>query len=329
MIKLKINVKNILIILFSLSILLLLSNLILSLIFSDSKTLAHPSLTEDEIDKKFKESLFSFAIKDEWISKLKSDNSITSYRIKIPNDLPIPQILNELNKQYCNYNIQVRSEEKKINGRTIVNLIDGDKIILNADLRYNIGIERNSSKSAIFIFGREDKVNEYDSLLNTTTRDVTALLTPSKSNASFTKWLRENGFDYAVLLNNKVNDIEFRMEKDHSQTRVKLIVQNLVVSFPNALFFVIDKNSDLYKSANYKTVKNEFDKRKINFFTSDSLHFINDETKASEKLLQLVENYDELQKLRIAMPLDIYKLLSNEFMKLIRVGYKFVRNSEL
>jgi hypothetical protein len=51
--------------------------------------------------------------------------------------------------------------------------------------------------------------------------------------------------------------------------------------------------------------------------------------KASERLLQLVENYDEQQKMRIAMPLDIYKLLSNEFMKLIRIGYKFVRNSEL
>lgn len=327
--KLKINVKKILIALFYLSILLLVSNLLISLIFSDNESISRPNLTDAEIDRKFVESLHSFAIKDEWISKLKTENSVTTYIVKIPNDLPIPQILNEVNKQYYNYNIRVSSEEKKINGRTQVNLLDDKIIRLSADLRYTSGIERKSSKSAIFVYGREDKQNEYDSLLNGTTRDVSALLVPSKSNSSYTKWLRENGFDYAVFLNNKVNDIEFKMEKYHSETRVKLIVQNLVVSFPNALFFVIDNNSDLYNSSNYETVKNEFNKRKINCFTSDSLNFILDETKASERLVKLVENYNKNQKMRIALPLNIYQLLTNDLMKLIRVGYKFVRNSDL
>lgn len=326
----KFNFKKLLVILFSISLLLLLSHLVLSFIYHDTNPQSISTLSDEEINKRFKESLYSFAIKEVWIKTVKNNSPIPFYRINVPSDLPIPQILSELIKQYDSYNIEVTAEEKKIHGRTLIKIISDRDIKLIADFRFNNEIERTGSKSSIFIYGRENREAEYDSLMFTATRDMSALLIPSKSNSAYSKWLRENGFDYAVMLNNDINDLEFRLNSDYSEKRLKLIVQNLVVSFPNALFYVIDKNSNIYSSPNYAVIKKEFNKRKIRFFTTDSLKLIdNHQPNIVETFNSIVKNVKEVDIIRIAISFDAYQSLSSELKKLIRIGYKFVKSSEL
>lgn len=328
--KSKFNFKKLIVILFSISLLLLLSHLVLSFVSPDTNLQKFSSLSDEEIDKKFKESLYSFAIKDEWIKAVKDNSAIPSYRITVPSDLPIAQIILELMKQYNGYGIRVTAEEKKIHGRTLTQVLSNHDIKLKADFRYVNDIQRTYSQSAIFIYGRENKEAEYDSLMIATTRDISALLIPSKSNASYSTWLRNNGFDYAVLLNNEIKDLEFRLSKDYSEKRLKLIVQNIIVSFPNALFYAINKSSDIYTSPNYSVIKKEFDKRKIRFFTTDSLKFIdNTQQNTSERLNSIVKNVKEEDITRIAISFDTYQSLTDELKKLIRVGYKFVKTAEL
>ena len=330
MINTKFNFKKLLGVLFSISLLLLISHLVLSFIYPETNPQSISLLTDEEIDKRFKESLSSFAIKDEWIKIVKDKSRIPSYRVNVPRDLPIPQILGELIKQYDGYNIEVTAEEKRIHGRTLMELTFDNEIKLKADFRYTEDIWRTASRSSLFIYGRETKEAEYDSLMLTTTRDISALLIPSKSNASYSTWLRNNGFDYAVLLNNEIKDLEFRLSKDYSEKRLKLIVQNIIVSFPNALFYAINKSSDIYSSPNYLLIKKEFDKRKIRFFTTDSLKFIdNTQQNISERLNSIVKNVKEEDITRIAISLEAYQTLTGELKKLIRIGYKFVKTSEL
>lgn len=330
MINSKFNFKKLLVILFSISLLLLLSHLVLSFVSPDTNLQSITSLNDEEIDKKFKESLYSFAIKDGWIKTIKDNSTIPSYRINVPSDLPIAQILGELIKQYDGYGLSVTAEEKKIHGRTLMQVSVDNEIKLKADFRYVNDIQRTFSQSAIFVYGRENKEAEYDSLMLITTRDISSLLIPSKSNAAYSTWLRGNGFDYAVLLNNEINDLEFRLSNDYSEKRLKLIVQNIVVSFPHALFYVINKSSDIYSSPNYLVIKKEFDKRKIRFFTTDSLKFIdNTQQNISERLNSIVKNVKEEDITRIAISFDAYQSLTGELKKLIRVGYKFVKTSEL
>lgn len=330
MINSKFNFKKLLVILFSISLLLLLSHLVLSFVSPDTNLQSITSLNDEEIDKKFKESLYSFAIKDGWIKTIKDNSTIPSYRINVPSDLPIAQILGELIKQYDGYGLSVTAEEKKIHGRTLMQVSVDNEIKLKADFRYVNDIQRTFSQSAIFVYGRENKEAEYDSLMLTTTRDISALLIPSKSNADYSTWLRENGFDYAVLLNNESNELEFRLSKEYSEKRLKLIVQNIVVSFPHALFYVINKSSDIYSSPNYLVIKKEFDKRKIRFFTTDSLKFIdNTQQNISERLNSIVKNVKEEDITRIAISFDAYQSLAGELKKLIRIGYKFVKPEEL
>ena len=261
---------------------------------------------------------------------LKNKASLPSYRINIPSDLPVTQIIHELTKKYEGYEITVVAEEKRINGRTLLQVLSENELRLKADLRYDNKIQRTESKSALFIFGRENKEAEYDSLMHNLAHDYSALLVPSKSASAFTRWLRENGFEYAVMLRDDINELEYRLEKGYSETRIRLIVQNLVVSFPNALFFMIDKSSTIYSSPNYLLVKKEFEKRKIRFFTTDSLKFIDsNHPNVAERLNTIVKNAKAEDTTRIAISFDAFQSLTGELKKLIRIGYKFVKNSEL
>lgn len=327
---LKFNSQKLLVILFSASLLLLLTHLVFSILYPEVDSQNISALSNEEIDKKFKESLYSFAIKNEWIKSIKDNSSVPSYRVSVPSDLAITQILAELIKQYNGYNLKMSAEEKRIHGRTLMQIKYDNEIKLEADFRYNNDIQRTIGKSSLFIYGRENREAEYDSLMLVTNRDISALLIPSKSNAAYSTWLRSNGFDYAVIINNEINDLEFRLSKDYSEKRLKLIVQNIVVSFPHALFFVINKNSNIYSSPNYLVIKKEFGKRKIRFFTTDSLKFIeNTQQNISERLNSIVKNVKEKDITRIAISFDAYQLLTGELKKLIRIGYKFVKTSEL
>lgn len=321
--------KKILFALFSVCIILLLSHLAVSLISSEEDLQRTASISEKEIDKTFKESLHSFAIKDEWIKTLKTKSGILTYSVILPSDLPIPQILSELVNTYSGFGIEVKAVEKQIFGRTSVEIISNRQLKLKADFKYDKDIHRTDVEAALFIFGREKNEAEFDSLMLNTTRDYSVLLVPSKSNSAYSKWLHESGFEFAVLINNDINDLEFRLKEDFSEKRLKLVAQNLVVSFPNALFYVIDKKSDIFQTASYAILKQEFKKREIRFLTSDSLNFItSDQPDPSKRFSSIVKNITLQDIHKIAVPLDVYYSINEEIRKLVRVGYKFVKSSE-
>jgi hypothetical protein len=125
-------------------------------------------------------------------------------------------------------------------------------------------------------------------------------------------------------------DLEFRLEKDFAEKRVKLIVQNMVVSFPNALFFIIDRSSNIYYSPVSEIIKKELEKRKIKFFTSDSLKFLDAKNEnISERFASFVKSADVVKINRIAIPYDTFVQLNEELKKLIRIGYRFLSTSSL
>lgn len=326
----KLKSNNLLFILFTLSIFLLVSHLVLTLIYPEHDEQIISALSNQEIEKIFLESLSSFAIRDEWIKPVKNKTEIPAYKINVPSDLPMTQILFELTKQFNDYNLSVTADEMKINGKTQMQISSVDDVKLKADFIYNSGIQRTESKSSIFIFGRENKGAEYDSLMYLLSREISSLLIPSKSNAAYSKWLLENGFDYAVMLNNDVVDLEFKIGNDFSETRLKLIVQNLVVSFPRALFYVVDKKSNLFSSPRYLFIKNEFDRRKIRFFTTDSLKILDgDRTNLSERFNTAVKNFQQGKMYWLALSYDAFLILNDDIRKLVKVGYKFVKPSQL
>src|SRR3970040_2198460 len=97
----KLNFTKLLVILFSISLLLLLSHLVLSFVYHDTNLKSALTLSNGEINKKFKE--------------------------------------------YDGYNIEVTAEEKKIHGRTLMQVTSDRAIKLKAEFRISNDIDRTGS----------------------------------------------------------------------------------------------------------------------------------------------------------------------------------------
>ena len=320
--------KRVLLILFSAAVLLLVSQLALSLAFPEVPSLQLSEISDEEILRRFNVCLKSFDVKDEWLKRSNKNTSAPTFAVKLPSDLRIAQIIFELTRQYEGYNIQLKPVEKEINGRTSLQVLSDGVVKLIANFDYDKDIQRTTSKTVLFIYERENKEAEFDSLIRNSPRDYSVLLAPSKSSAAYAKWLRENGFEYAVRIKGDSPDLEFKLENDFPEKRVKLIVQNMVVSFPNALFFIIEQNSPIYYSHVNEIIKKELEKRKIKTLTEDSLKFIEmNQSNISGTFADFVKNSDVSKINRVAVSYDAFLYLSEDLKKLVRVGYKFVSTS--
>lgn len=309
---------------------LLLSHVIFSLAFPESNSVKLLTLNDEEVVTRFNACLKSFDVKEEWFKRVNKKTSAPTFAVRLPNDLRIPQILFELAKQYEGYNIQLNSVEKEMNGKTSVQIFSEKELKLKADFSYDKNIQRTSSQTVLFVYGRENREAEFDSLIRNSPRDYSVMLTPSKSSAAYTKWLRDNGFEYAVMIKAESPDLEFRLEKDFPVKRVKLIVQNIVASFPNALFYVFEPSSVISSSSVGDSIKSALGKRKIKFFTNDSLKFLDTNDKnIAERFTSFVKSAEVGKINRIAISYDAFIQLNEELKKLVRVGYKFVSTSSL
>lgn len=318
------NYAKIIVILFSAAVLLLISHLLLSRIYSEYSYQSVFHLDDEEIISVFNQSLQSFGLKDEWIKKNKSDDIDYSYKVKVPNDLPISYIIFDLHSRYYPYGITVQAEEKKMNLQTMVLVLKENHPKLKIEFVSDNNLIRTTSVTSLFIYGRDKNEPEFDSLFHIINRDYSALLLPAKSAVIFAKWLTNNGFNYAVLLNNEIVDLDFRLAKDFPIKRIRLVVRNLVGAFPNALFFIVDKGSDFYSYPPYDSLKAEFDKRKILLLTSDDIHFINsNQSDFNKTFINVIKQNEGRTKNKIAIDFEGFISLENEINNLLRTGYKF------
>lgn len=314
------------IVLFAVSVMLLITHLIISAFYPETQSQNIISLNDEDIETQFVESLHSFALKDEWIRKLNSNDLILSYQVSVPSDLPISYILFDLNQRFYPYNIFLRAVEKKLNERTVVSIIESGKNKLNADFISSPNIKRQVSTTSLFIYGRETNEPAYDSLFRYLTREYSALLVPSKSNVTFGNWLKENGFGFGVLINDKVNELDYRLEKDFSEERINIVVRNLVGGFPTALFFMVDTESEIFTSPILKHLKSEFDKRKIKLLDSNFFEFVDNSSPSSkEKFFNCIRNIVGEGKNKIAVSYEAFVSFDQEIKKLLRAGFKFER----
>lgn len=318
------NYAKIIVILFSTAVLLLISHLILSRIYSEYSAQSVFHLDDEEIINMFNQSLQSFGLKDEWIKKNKNDDIDYSYKVKVPNDLPISYIIFDLHYRYHPYGITVQAEEKKMNLQTLVLVLKENHPKLKIEFISDNNLIRTTSVTSLFIYGRDKNELEFDSLFRIINCNYSALLLPAKSAAIFAKWLTNNGFNYAVLLNNDIVDLDFRLAKEFPIKRIRLVVRNLVGAFPNALFFIVDKGSDFYSHPTYDSLIAEFDKRKIFLLSSDYIHFINsNQSDFNKTFINIIKQNEESTKNKIAIDYERFISLEEEINNLLRSGYKF------
>ncbi|MEO8399222.1 MAG: hypothetical protein ABI550_05320 [Ignavibacteriaceae bacterium] len=321
-------------ILFAAALLLVASNIIFNKFFRVEKPSEFPEVSALEINQKFMNSVLSFGLNNDWIKKdkkTKSDSTFFSYKISIPQDLPITVILSEINSSLKNLNVNIFSKEDKINGKTELTILSKENLKLSASFDYNNEMRRKAGYIGILVSNLNELNDEKLNKVLNFPELFGYIIFPSKSSSEFVKKVSKFRKEYVVILDDEIKELKYKLDEDYSAGRLKSSIRSIIGSFPNASFFLIDNNSDLFSSKIYDFVENEFEKRKIKFIKKNTLFEI-----LSEPLNQIKSSFNNLVRSNekgwgrvIIVPAENFNLIEDEIISLRKIGYKFISPTQI
>ena len=313
--------------LFLLAILLIGANLLVYKV-RGKKIYQQREISGADINKIFLNSVFDFGIKNDWIKTQKkidksSDSLITQYTVKVPRDLPISQIIQELYNNFYPDNLRIVCHEITIGGVNILTIFSNDKLMLRSVFQYDDGIKRNAGNIALIISNLDGLSESNISKIILSPEVFTAALIPSKKDTELADSLYSNRKQYAVFINDKINEMDFKLQPNFPQDRLENAIRAIIGAYPKSLFFIFDENSRLYRSKSFSYIKKLLDKRGIKVVLSSSLLSLTN-TKDGNELISLAHKTDNGSQISIEIPSDTYITLKPSIYGLIKVGYKFV-----
>lgn len=322
--------------LFAAAILLLAANIIVGKVLRTENTIiTPPSLSASEIDSLFFKAVENFGlqtsiVKRQVLKEIKINHEFPSYSMNVPKDLPIPVFLSELNEVFDGYQIEIITDEKKISGRTLIRIISEDETRLAASIDYNPNLFRESA-SVAFLISINDKTDKavIDDLLSTP-EPFGFIFTPSLIMKSFIAKNHQANRQFALLLGDETVDLDFKLESNYSERRLKSSIRYILAAFSNAAFFVIDDNSSFFNSKIYSFVEKEFLSRKIKLIKKSELNFISGLiTGVSTQFSELIQNLkNENSSFVVCSPEDFRSILT-DIRRFRKIGYKYLVPSEM
>ncbi|GBD87230.1 hypothetical protein BMS3Abin03_01157 [bacterium BMS3Abin03] len=331
--KIKINKKTTVQLLFAAAVILLIANLVIKNFFIGKVYPQNFSLlTGQKIDSIFISSLKSYGILDEWIDvrKVSGDEKYKNYKIQVPADLSIPVILTEIYANLAGYDVNIFSQEKKPSGKSILTISVADEVKLKSVFNYNDAIKRIAGRVS-FIINDFVLWSSEDSLLLQIPEPFSILLTPSKENTYLAEKILKMKKSYSVLLNDDISELKYKLRDNYSKNRLENSIKSLIKDYSKATFFVIDEKSDIFNSFVLQLLRNEFSRRKINLIRKDSFIHLNYDNE--DELKSLFDTY--LKQIKnnggkiFLIDEDGFISLLPEIRNFRKTGYKFVHPSEI
>jgi len=317
-----------LIILLSISLVVLLAaNLIFNYIFNNGSNLS--DIQQAGIHESFLTSIKSFGLEDEWIKaktvkEKNSKNEFIKYSVFVPRDLTIPEILLDVYQTFKDDSVNIETSEIKAGGKSFLNIQMHDKTILQAEFDYKKNLSRSRGSIAFLITGIEPG-NTDDSLLIESPGKYCVLLKPSEEDMDYLNYLNTNRKDFAILLDDEINEQNYRLGASYTQKRLLGSIKSLTTDFSKAVFFVIDVESDLFKSENYNYLHEQITKRNIKLIRMSEFTSLNDPDKNIEE--QFKDQVKLLKKDRAKLFLlgkDEYNSLQEEIYSFEKSGMHII-----
>jgi len=328
--------KNTAYVLFIIVLILIISDLLVKKIFlEDPEVQTTTVLSPIDIDKNFYELLKNFGIDDKLIKRKAprskdSRHQQFSYTVTVPSDLPIPVILDDVYTEFSMNGFDISSEEKESGGKSIIKVSANDKLIISAEFKYSDKIFRKKGRVGIVISQfRVDALQ--DSLFFDIPESFCILLQPSKYNSKVANFVSRKNKEYAVLINDNGDELEFKLKGNYSAQRIKNIVRTIVGSFSSAVFFVVDDASDFFDSPGYKIVVSEIQKRKIKIVKLSSFMNLSREELigVSESFKNIIEELAADDQKIILVTRDGFDALLPSIALFRKSGIKFVNPSAI
>ncbi len=287
-----------------------------------------------ELDKIFHSTLNSFGFEGSWIkeTRLKNaddDSLFKSYKLLVPRDLTIPELLVDFFSDFQNVEAKLKCSEIKTGKETLLKIYSGNHLKLEATLTYGNG-ERKNSKIGIML--NDFELNDLkDSLLTGIPEPFCIIISPSSKSAGWTELFKKNYKEYAVLLDDNISELKFRLSSGYSENRIKGSLKSILGSFPKAIFYLIDNESDLFNSKVGDFILNELDRRKIRHYNINQFNLLNEQpgSNISQKFDYLLLTQTEKSHLNIIVDKNDFEDLLPELSAQRKKGVKILNSSEV
>ena len=323
--------KNIALILFGVVVILLVANIvIIKYVTNDEQPQNRESLSGIEIDKSFHSVLKNYGFSDSWISKKKiknisGDSLFSSYSVKVPKDVPIQLLILELKNIFWDYQVNLEAEEITAGKKSLLWISSDDKLKLAAEFYYDEKIIRQFGTVSFLVsdlpLQDEEMLNK---VLNIPELFYT-VLTPKDESKKRLSQLSKAGKRYALLLDDNITELNFKLSSSYSDDKIKKSIKEIVGTFYNAVFFIIDDRSDLFESEKYPLIQSELLKRGIKLTQSSQLETltsskVNAEDKFQDFMLTVKKNDEKV----LVVSANDYLTISELIPSYRKIGYKFI-----
>ena len=326
--------KEIIIALFSVTIILLVLNIILSKVFKHSvNQIEKIELYSGEIKDRFISGIHNFGIKDDWIDEDKNgikegDSLKISFKVKVPKDLPIVLLLNAITNSFQPGEITCFSQETKGNGTTNLFIASGGFEKLKAEFVYNPEIRRTSCSIGFLVYGLNTLDPIMQDQLIKAPELFTVVLVPSKESLEISKRLKTNEKNYAVILNNDINDLDYKLASSYSNERLKLSIRSILGDFSNAVVYLYNGNTGFTAESKFAFINKEFEKRNVRFIDINKFILIDEKAPPLDVSFELiVKEVNENKTDLIFISANNYIKIKPLISKYRKIGYKFINPS--
>jgi hypothetical protein len=324
--------SNLLLSLFVLAIILLVINIFIKNNFTSSNS-EEQLLDAKEIRQRFLNILDDFGIDNKFIKESLSNDEFSGRKIPlmkilVPEDLSIPEILQDIYQSFAKDSLVFSSVEKVKDGKSTLTLLKGRLAILQAEFNYAKNIFRNRGTIA-FIIKDVDPENQSTTSLMESSARINFLIRPDSKYTQVLELMKENDKQFSILIDDDIIEQKYKLGPAFSEQRVVAVVKTLVKDFANATCFIVDDRSEFYKSSNRLVLIRELTKRNIKLFTfSDFVHLDNNEN-IVKSFGKVIENLNRDKGIVILLSEPSYRALIPDIKKYKKMGYKVLNSSQL
>jgi len=277
--------------------------------------------------------LNDYALEESWIKRISIENEnfdTLKYvlNISIPPDLSVTELLLDINKTFQRSESYFVSEELKNFGKSSVKIYSGGILKFQAYVSTDKTILRNTNKVALFVdvsggsLNSEKDIVAYSEIPYSYTLLLLATTESIKIKNNFLDGKRE----YGVIIGDQAIDEKYQLSGKFNKTKLSSNIRNITENFRDASIYIIDDNSNLYSSAVYSYIKNEFSQKKIKFYKKSNFKKLLVENES--EILSLFNFFTSGEDISVTQHVFIsiknFNLLQQQINSRIKKGTKFV-----
>lgn len=323
--------KNISLALFgTVVILLILNTFITKYVEKDDQPKNRESISGIKVDSLFKTALGNYGFSNNWIVKKKlknvsGDSLYVTYSVSVPKDIPIHLILLELKKIFWDYEVEINAEEIDNSNKTKIKLSSDNKLKLAAELFYDKNIKREFGTIAFLIKDLPLDTEEGLTSFLSTPELFYAVIIPKDLSKKRLPVISKSGKRYALLLDDNIEELNYKLSASYSDDKIKKSIKEIVGTFHNSAFFIIDDKSDIVKSKKYPLIKSELDKRGIIFVHSSELEiFPTSKVNPEDNFQEFIKTLNKKDEKVLLISANDFSTILGVIPSYRKVGYKII-----